>query len=140
MTGPYDDIIDLPHHVSKNRRHMSLGDRAAQFGAFAALTGYDSDIDEAARHTDGKIIMDEYEMAALDERLRIIQEHIDAQPPVTVTFFKPDNRKSGGAYVIASGNVRRIEDFERVVVMTDGSRIPIDDISALDGALFDGLV
>ena len=79
-------------------------------------------------------------MAALDERLRIIQEHIDAQPPVTVTFFKPDNRKSGGAYVIASGNVRRIDDFERVVVMTDGSRIPIDDISALDGALFDGLV
>ena len=116
MTGPYDDIIDLPHHVSKNRRHMSLGDRAAQFGAFAALTGYDSDIDEAARHTDGKIIMDEYEMAALDERLRIIQEHIDAQPPVTVTFFKPDSRKSGGAYVSAAGNVRRID--YRVIIGT----------------------
>ena len=46
MKKQYDDIIHLPHHVSKIRPQMSMQDRAAQFSPFAALTGYDAAIKE----------------------------------------------------------------------------------------------
>lgn len=124
----YDDIIHLPHHQSGTRPHMSLHDRAAQFSPFAALTGYDAAVEEAARLTEQKLELSEEEKAAIGAKLTEIKEHIKERPEVTVTYFVPDERKAGGTYVTVTGTVRRIDEFERVVVMQDQSRIRIEDI------------
>lgn len=127
----YDDIIHLPHHQSGTRPHMSLHDRAAQFSPFAALTGYDAAVEEAARLTEQKLELSEEEKAAIGAKLTEIKEHIKERPEVTVTYFVPDERKAGGTYVTVTGTVRRIDEFERVVVMQDQSRIGIGDIIVL---------
>ena len=127
----YDDIIHLPHHQSGTRPHMSLHDRAAQFSPFAALTGYDAAVEEAARLTEQKLELSEEEKAAIGAKLTEIKEHIKERPEVTVTYFVPDERKAGGTYVTVTETVRRIDEFERVVVMQDQSRIGIDDIIVL---------
>lgn len=127
----YDDIIHLPHHQSGTRPHMSLHDRAAQFSPFAALTGYDAAVEEAARLTEQKLELSEEAKAAIGAKLTEIKEHIKERPEVTVTYFVPDERKAGGTYVTVTGTVRRIDEFERVVVMQDQSRVGIDDIIVL---------
>lgn len=124
----YDDIIDLPHHVSDRRARMSMSDRAAQFAPFAALTGFGAAITETGRLTDEKAELDEDEKAALNEKLGAIAERIDEQPVVTLTCFQPDKRKAGGAYVTVTDAVKRIDEYERVVIMKSGMKLPIDDI------------
>lgn len=140
MMNPYGDIINLPHHTSASRPHMSAYDRAAQFSPFAALTGYDSAITETARLTDKRVELDEYSKAALNGKLCMIQEQIDEQPDeepeVSITYFQPDNKKSGGAYITAAGCVKKIDSYERTVVMRDATRIPIEDILAIEGEMF----
>lgn len=113
MTGEYEDIIHLPHHVSSKRPQMSMLDRAAQFSPFAALTGYDDAIQETGRLTEQKIELDEETLEKLDERFQILQEHLCEQPEVRFTYFKPDERKEGGAYLTVSGIVRKIKLYER---------------------------
>lgn len=124
----YDDIIHLPHHVSDRRVPMSRADRAAQFSAFAALTGYDAVIRESGRLTDMRTELDEDSKAMLNEKLQMILETIDEQPRVTITFFQPDERKAGGAYVSVSGRVKKIDEYARAVILTDGTAIPIGQI------------
>ncbi|NLU24171.1 MAG: YolD-like family protein [Clostridiales bacterium] len=139
MTGPYDDIIHLPHHVSATRPHMTAGDRAAQFSPFAALTGYDAAIKETARLTDKKLELDESMKDTLSKRLQIILSQIKERPEVSITYFQPDMKKSGGAYVTAIGTVKKIDEYERIVVMTDGTAIPIDEIIRIDGKIFESI-
>lgn len=134
--GKYDDIINLPHHTSPKRPRMSMIDRAAQFSPFAALTGYDAAVKETARLTDRRVELDEYEKLALDERLQVIQEHLKEKPEVEITFFQPDERKSGGAYLSVEGTIKKIDYYERNVVMVDGKKIPIDEIYQINGDLF----
>lgn len=132
----YDDIINLPHHQSATRAHMSNHDRAAQFSPFAALTGYDDAVKETARLTNVKINLDEYEKEALNVRLSIIQDMLDEQPEVSVTYFLPDKKKAGGAYVTATGSVKKIDEYEHLVIMRDGTKIPIDDIADIGSEIF----
>ena len=139
MTGAYDDIIDLPHHVSTTHLHMSAIDRAAQFSPFAALTGYDSAIKETARLTDERVELDEYMKDALSDRLQIIADRIKEHPEVAITYFQPDAKKNGGAYVTAAGSAKKIDENERMVVMTDGTVIPIDEIISIDGQMFESM-
>jgi len=134
--GKYDDIINLPHHTSSKRPRMSMIDRAAQFSPFAALTGYDAAVKETARLTDQCIELDEYSKAALDERLRLVQEHLKEYPEVTITYFQPDERKDGGAYLSVIGSIKKIDTYEKCVVMMDKQKIPIDEIFGIDGDLF----
>ena len=136
ITNPYDDIINLPHHTSRTRPHMSAYDRAAQFSPFAALTGHDAAITETARLTDNRVELDEYSKADLNQRLCIIQDRMDEQTKVSITYFQPDQKKSGGAYITAAGCVKKIEEYEHAVVMKDDTKIPIDQIIAIDGELF----
>ncbi|WP_300411784.1 hypothetical protein [uncultured Oscillibacter sp.] len=124
MSGPYDDIINLPHHVSAQRPHMPMADRAAQFSPFAALSGYGDAVREAARLTGGKAELAEEEKAALDARLRKLRPGSSA----AFTVFRPDERKEGGAYVTAEGVVRRIDGCAREIVLADGRRLGIEDI------------
>lgn len=136
MSGKYDDILNLPHHVSASRPHMSAIDRAAQFAPFAALTGYDAAVRETARLTDARMELDEYEKEALNDKLRVLGENLESAPEVTITYFLPDGKKAGGAYVTASGAVKKIDGYERVVVLADGGRIPIDEIAGIGSDLF----
>jgi hypothetical protein len=139
MMGPYDDIIYLPHHVSTSRPRMSVLDRAAQFSPFAALTGFEDAVKETARLTDERVDLDEDAKGALNVRLLMIQEQLDDRPQVFITYFKPDDKKAGGAYITAKGCVKIIDAYERTVVMKDGARIPINDIIKIDSELFNSI-
>lgn len=133
---PYEDIVDLPHHVSRKHPQPTMADRAARFAPFAAITGYEEMVLEEARVTDDRIEMDESSKAALNEKLNMILEFIDEQPEVSITYFEPDKRKAGGAYVTVTGTVKRIDEYEHLVIMTDGKKINIDDIYNLQSELF----
>ena len=124
----YADIIDLPHHVSVTRRHMSIKDRAAQFSAFAALTGYSDEIKETARLTDDKCELDETELEELSLKLAMILARADEKPYITVTYFSSDQKKSGGVYKTATGNLKKVDEIERTLTLTDGDIIRLDDI------------
>jgi hypothetical protein len=115
---------------------MSSHDRAAQFSPFAALTGYDSAIIETARLTDTRVELDELSKADLNERLFMIQNQMNEQPEVLISYFQPDKKKPGGAYINVAGCVKKIDEYERTVVMQDATKIPIDDILEIDGELF----
>lgn len=136
MNGKYDAILELPHHVSKTHRQMSRQDRAAQFAPFAALSGYDSAIRETARLTDDRIELGEEMLLELNTRLQMLSERIQEAPTVSITYFEPDKQKSGGVYLTASGLVRRINDFDRTILLDDGTRIKIDDIVSIQGEVF----
>ena len=133
---PYEDIVDLPHHVSRKHPQPTMADRAARFAPFAAITGYEEMVLEEARVTDDRIEMDESSKAALNEKLNMILEFIDEQPEVSITYFEPDKKKSGGAYVNITGIVKRIDEYEHFVIMTDGKKINIDEIYNLQSELF----
>ena len=132
MTDNYNDIINLPHHVSPTRPQMSMMDRAAQFSPFAALTGYDAAIKETGRLTDEKIELGEEELSILNMKFQLLVDSLDEEPEVNITYFKPDDRKAGGAYLTASGTVKKIDDFERIIFMENGTKIPMDDVLSIE--------
>ena len=138
-SSAYDDLLNLPHHTSAVQPAMSMQNRAAQFAPFAALVGYDALIQETTRLTDQKAELDESVKAELNEKLRLLLELMPQQPEVTITYFLPDNRKAGGAYRTTSGIVRKYLRSENLLVMIDGSQIPVDAIAALDGDCFSSL-
>lgn len=135
----YDDIIDLPHHVSATRPRMPMIDRAAQFSPFAALTGYDAAIKETGRLTDERIELSEESRAALDRKQQLLMNNLADRPVVSVTYFVPDERKSGGAYVTVSGRVKKVDDYQRLLLLTDGTKIPLDEILDMESELFHSL-
>ena len=139
MNRKYNEIMGLPHHVSKTRSQMPMSDRAAQFAPFAALTGYDAAIKETGRLTDERIELDVEALSALDMKYQLLMEALDEAPEVIITYFRPDERKAGGKYVSAVGAVKKIDDFERRITMRDGTRIPTDDVLSIDGELFSSL-
>ena len=126
--GKYDDIINLPHHVSAARPHMPMLDRAAQFMPFRALTGYEDAVRETARLTEEKPELTEDEKALLDVRLQRLAEEIAGQPGMTLTYFQPDQKKAGGAYVSVTGRLKKIDDAAGVLILTGGERILIENI------------
>ena len=133
---PYEDIIDLPRPVSKKHPQPSMMDRAARFAPFAAITNYEEMVLEEARVTENRVLLDENELTLLNEKLNIIQEFLEKSPEITVTYFEPDKRKSGGAYISITGIVKRIDQYERNLVMCDNKKIRIDDIYKLESDLF----
>ncbi len=128
----YDDIIDLPHHVSEKHPQMPMLDRAAQFSPFAALTGYDAAIVETARLTDQKRELTEEQKQVISKGLHELQKRIKSDPLVTVTFFQPDERKSGGAYRTVTGNAKKVDAYLDMLLLTDGTAIPFDSILSLE--------
>ena len=136
--GKYDDIINLPNPTPTCRPRMSTLDRAAQFAPFAALTGYEAVVEEAARLTDARSELSEDMKTMLNDQMQMILDHLDSEPFVTITYFVPDRRKAGGAYVDVSGMVERIDEYERCIIMKDETKIPIEQIRAIEGELFNG--
>ena len=138
MSGKYDDIINLPHHVSKTHKQMSMHDRAAQFSPFAALTGHKEAVNETARLTDRKIELDDGIKAVINEKLRIISEHIKERLEVKITYFEPDAAKGGGTYLTISGCVKKADTYKKKLVMTDGLEIMFDALLEIDDEMFEG--
>ena len=127
--GTYDDMIDLPHPTSAKHPRMSMADRAAQFSPFAALTGHGAAIRETARLTDQKIELTEDEKAVLDEKLCLL---LDTGGEAVFTYFLPDEKKNGGAYVTAAGRIKKLDLLERRIVLTGGAVIPVEDILEIE--------
>jgi len=132
MSGKYDDIIHLPHHVSRKHPRMSNHDRAAQFSPFAALTGFEAKINETARLTDKKLELDDYAKAQLDAKLQELRSRLAERPTVHLTYFKPDERKEGGSYESIHAVVRKIDPYERCLHLYSEEIIPIEDIYELE--------
>lgn len=132
----YDDIIRLPHHVSRNHPPMPLMNRAAQFSPFAALTGHGAVIEETARLTEPFVQLPDDRKALLDEQLRLIMENLDQKPEVALTFFRPDEKKDGGTYVTVCGRVKKIDEYSRQIVLTDGTAVQIRQLFSIQGRLF----
>ena len=124
---PYDDIIHLPHPTSAKHPRMPLRDRAAIFSPFAALSGHSAAIAETARLTDQR----------LDRRQQVLWERLAERPEVSVTWFRPDGKKDGGAYVTSTGRLKKIDEVERTLVLTDGTVIALGDVAGIDSDLFD---
>ncbi|WP_308617616.1 YolD-like family protein [uncultured Eubacterium sp.] len=127
----YDDIIDLPHHISTRRAHLSMAQRSAQFASFAVLKGFEDEIAETARVTDKKLILDENEIEILNEALQYISYNINENLEVSITYFVPDKLKSGGAYVTKKGTVKKIDTFNKSVTV-DNAEIPVNDILKIE--------
>lgn len=134
--GKYDDIINLPHHVSAKHPRMPALDRAAQFSPFAALTGLDAAMEEAARVTNAMPILDEDRKEELDRRLQIIREHITLHPEIAVTYFSPDAKKEGGACHTVTGTVKKLDEQSHKITMENGTIIPIDAVCEIESPLY----
>ena len=124
----YDDIINLPHHVSESRPQMSRWNRAAQFSPFAALTGYDAAIRETARLTDERIELDESRCAEISEKLRLLHENQTERPTASITYFVYDKYKGGGSYVTTTGEIKKVDPVYHIVIMADGTVIDMEEI------------
>lgn len=137
--GNYDDIINLPHHESTKHPKMPALDRAAQFLPFAALSGHDAAVRETARLTDTKLELDESQKDKLNERLQIIKGQTTPKAEIMITYFVPDTKKNGGAYLTVTGFIRKIDEAGHQVIMENGTLIPMDDIYEIEGILFDDI-
>lgn len=135
MSGKYDDIINLPHPTSARHPRMPMADRAAQFSPFAALVGHGAAIEETARLTDRKIELTEDEKSLLDEKLRLL---LETGGTGVFTWFLPDDRKDGGAYVTAEDTIKKIDPLAGRVILADGSAIPIEDILEIETQVLPG--
>ena len=129
MTNDYDDIINQPHYEPKHHPRMSMWNRAAQFAPFAALTGYDAAIQESNRVTEDWINLEESGNEELNRKMELILSKLSEQPHVTIEYFVPDEHKEGGSYQPYTGNIKRIDEYEKTMVMTDGKKIQLKMIT-----------
>ena len=133
----YDDIINLPHHVSSRRPHMKKQDRAAQFGSFEALTGHSDAISETGRLTYEKLELSDYAIEILNSKLMYVKDKIEDHPEICLVWFEKDSRKEGGRYVTHVGNIKKIDEYRREIVFDDGLKIPVCDIYDITGEFFE---
>lgn len=139
MSGPYDDMIDLPHPTSKKHPRMSIRDRVAIFSPFAALSSHGAAIAETARLTDRRMELDEDTKEELDQKQAVLMEHIEEQPEATVTWFQPDERKEGGAYLTVTGRLKKLDEVERILSLRDGTAILLENVIDLESEWFQEL-
>ena len=131
----YDDIINLPHYISKKHPQMSMEERAAQFALFAALVGYEDAVEETARITTKRIELNEEEKNILDMKLQMLNEQMQVQihPNITIMYFVPDLKKDGGKYIKISGIVKRIDEYKQLIILDDKTEISINEIISISG-------
>ena len=132
----YDDIINLPHHISKKHPQMSLYARSAQFAPFAALTGYEEAVKENARETNERIDIEDELKSILDGKLQIILEQIKNHPEISITYFIADSKKNGGEYVTVTGLVKKVDLYNQYIYLIDNTEIPINEIIDISGDIF----
>ena len=133
----YDDIINLPHHVSKNHPQMSRYNRAAQFAPFSALTGYEESINEAGRYVTNKIELDDSNKEEINFKLNILNNLINQRNQVTFIFFSKDKLKNGGSYKTVKGILKKYDEINNLIILEDKTKIYIDDIFSIKSPIFD---
>lgn len=124
----YDDIINLPHHVSKVHPQMSMMNRAAQFAPFAALTGHAAAIEETARLTDEQHELADEDSETLNQKMAYLRENLHEHPTIIITYFEPDKKKAGGAYKTIEGQLKNIDDYSQSIVLKSGEVIPLKSV------------
>jgi len=134
--GKYDDIIHFPYHGSTTKRRMSMTERAAQFGAFKALRGHEEALHETARITETMPELDEQSKQKINETLVFLAADLDKRPKAHITYFKPDEKKQGGACVTVCDRIKKIKDYEKKIIMADGTEIPVDSILEIEYKAF----
>lgn len=134
--GKYDDIINLPHHVSRVHPQMNMVNRAAQFSPFAALSGYEDAIDETARLTDAEVELSEGSIQEINEKVRYLMEHLADHDEITILYFIPDEKKAGGRYSSVTGEIKKVREFEQEIEMMDDTIIAINRILSISGDVF----
>ena len=134
-TGKYEDIINLPHHISKKHPQMTMKSRAAQFAPFAALVGYEDAVEETARLTTKRIELNEEEKNILDMKLQMLKEqmHVQIYPEISIMYFVPDLKKDGGKYIKISGTIKKIDEYKQLLILDDKTQIPISEIISIVG-------
>ena len=132
----YEDMLELPHHISRERPQMAMEERAAQFSPFAALTGYGDAIRETGRLTERQLELEPDVKDRLNEKLRLLMELPSPRPEVSIVYFLPDEKKEGGSYVSVRGRVKKVAANSRQIVMENGGRIPLEAVMELDGDIF----
>lgn len=130
-TSKYDKILNAPPWEPRSHPRMPLSKRAAQFQPFDPLEGYDEAVTETARETDAERYLDETTVASLNATLAELNARIKEQPAVTVTYFVPDTKKTGGAYHTRSGKMKKLDELNEEMTLTDGTRIPLKHIMTL---------
>ncbi|MBQ3409569.1 MAG: hypothetical protein IJH12_10260 [Clostridia bacterium] len=135
----YIDIINLPHHISKKHPQMPRYDRAAQFAPFAALTGYEEVIEEEGRQTNDRIEINDEAKYILDMKMQILMKNIKEMPFVSITYFIPDEKKSGGEYVTLDTKIKKIDIQKQVLITEDGINILANEIVDIQGDIFKNL-
>ena len=128
MTDNYDDIINLPHHVSSRHPQMSMMNRAVQFAPFAALTGHAAAIEETARLTDEQHELADEDSEALNQKMAYLREIINEHPTITITYFEPDKKKAGGKYKSIEGQLQNIDDYTQTIILKSGVSVPFASI------------
>lgn len=136
---PYEDIINLPPHISAKYPQPTMEERAARYGPFAVINGYEEMVLEEARTTEERIELDEGAKAVLNEKLNILQKFYMRHPEVTVTYYESDQKKSGGAYISRTGLLKRIDLYQHMLILESKQQIPLGDIYALESRLFEEL-
>lgn len=136
----YDDIIDRRYEGSTTHKRMSLENRAAQFAPFAALTGHDAAINETARLTSERIELSGEEQRMLSERLNIVLEKLSEQPILTFVIFQPDTNKSGGCYITITGTVKKFDEYEKAIILTNGKSVLFENVFSIDGEIFNDMI
>lgn len=132
----YEDMLELPHHISRERPQMAMEERAAQFSPFAALTGYGDAIRETGRLTERQLELEPDVKDRLNEKLRLLMELPSPRPEVSIVYFLPDEKKEGGSYVSVRGRVKKVDENSRQIVLENGGRIPLEAVMELDGDIF----
>ena len=128
----HNDIINMPRHISSKHPQMKIIDRAAQFAPFAALTGHKESINEASRITDSKKELDENQKEILNNKLNYILLNLDKLLEIKITYFQADLKKSGGKYVTVLASIKKIDVYNKVLVLNNGKKIKIDDLYWLE--------
>ncbi len=136
---PYEDIVDLPPHISKKHPQPTMLERASRFAPFAAITGYEEMVLEEARVTDERIELDEGTKEILNAKLQMAVDFADSEPEITITHFVADKKKAGGAYVKHTGVIKKVDEYEHTVIFTDKTNIPIDNIYDIEGTIFNSI-
>ncbi|MCQ2958870.1 MAG: hypothetical protein MJ198_01610 [Bacteroidales bacterium] len=136
MNDNYEDIINLPHHVSKKHPQMSMLSRAAQFAPFAALSGHNDAIKETARLTESQKNIDESNIDILNRKISYLYTRLDEMPFISITYFKPDEKKNGGSYQIIEGNLKEIDEYGQTLILTDKTRISIQSVFEIESNVF----
>ena len=129
----YGDIIDLPHYEPKHHPRMALYKRAAQFAPFAALTGYDAKVEEAARYVDRRVELTEEDIAGINRILQTLKQK--ENPEIRIRYFRKDEFKDGGSYLEVTGKVKKIDEYRRCLTLEDGTKIMFADINSISSEI-----